>query len=86
LALGHNYANMKIVEFTSTRRKVQRKEGLSTYFYLDSHLTKNPDDHIKIELIKDDLCLLEIENQCYKGNLEELEEILWKWYSEDCQH
>jgi hypothetical protein len=74
---------MKFDEFTSTRHEVQREGGPPTFFYLHSHLTKNTEEHIKIELLRNNLCLLEIENHCYTGSLNELEEILWRWYSND---
>ena len=72
---------MNFEDFRSSKQELSLYDGSSAICYLGTHLADLPEERVMISKSQEGSLLLQIENHEYRGELEELEIILWDWLS-----
>jgi hypothetical protein len=69
--------------FTKSKHELQLPGRAIAICYLGTHLANAPEERVCIYKAQDGSLSLQIENHEYKGELDELEKILWDWFRQD---
>ena len=79
----HKIYLMNFNDFKASKQELPLDDKTTAICYVDTHLANIAEERVWINRDKSGLLTLQIENQHYKGTLDELEKILWDWWCQD---